>query len=305
MTFVQQVRDLTATLPASFPIDPARVMVGLDIDGTIMRPRGVSKRVRDTWESLNAAGVAVVIATGRGIPASRLLLEDAGVSSSWAVCSNGAILAHWDGRELTPVTTHLMDPRPAIRKALTSFTDVTLAVETSEGEAPGYLANRSFAHEELAGTEIVVSDSALLEVRATTKLVVRAPALSREGFAVQLDRAMSERGWRTGASPVADLYEYSVGWSPWADFGPKGRTKATGLAELAHDLQIPSSGTVMVGDGDNDLPAFDWAGHAVAMGQASAHVRARADAVTGTLGDDGAAAIMQAILRHVGPGVAA
>ena len=45
-----------------------------------------------------------------------------------------------------------------------------------------------------------------------------------------------------------------------------------------------------VGDGFNDVEMLEWAGRGVAMGQAPEHVQAAADAVTGTVADDGLAA---------------
>ena len=42
-----------------------------------------------------------------------------------------------------------------------------------------------------------------------------------------------------------------------------------------------------IGDGRNDIEMLRWAGRGVAMGQAVEEVRAAADAVTGTVCDDG------------------
>ncbi len=42
-----------------------------------------------------------------------------------------------------------------------------------------------------------------------------------------------------------------------------------------------------IGDGRNDIEMLRWAGRGVAMGQAVEEVREAADAVTGTVYDDG------------------
>jgi hydroxymethylpyrimidine pyrophosphatase-like HAD family hydrolase len=44
-----------------------------------------------------------------------------------------------------------------------------------------------------------------------------------------------------------------------------------------------------IGDGRNDIEMLTWAGRGVAMGQAVQPVIDAADAVTGTVGEDGAA----------------
>ena len=47
--------------------------------------------------------------------------------------------------------------------------------------------------------------------------------------------------------------------------------------------------TIAVGDGRNDIEMLRWAGRGVAMGQAIEEVREAADAVTGSVHDEGLA----------------
>ena len=66
--------------------------------------------------------------------------------------------------------------------------------------------------------------------------------------------------------------------------------KASGLAHVADRLGVDAADVLAIGDGRNDIEMLRWAGRGVAMGQAVEEVRAAADAVTGTVYDDGAAA---------------
>ena len=60
------------------------------------------------------------------------------------------------------------------------------------------------------------------------------------------------------------------------EFMPADVSKGAALATLALRLGIPASEAVAFGDGDNDLPMFEWAGVSVAMPQGSPLARARA-----------------------------
>lgn len=60
------------------------------------------------------------------------------------------------------------------------------------------------------------------------------------------------------------------------EFGPRGVTKATGVAMLARHLGLNSAQVIAFGDADNDVPLFNWAGASVAMPHSRPEVQARA-----------------------------
>ena len=82
---------------------------------------------------------------------------------------------------------------------------------------------------------------------------------------------------------------YSVGWTAWLDIAAQGVTKASGLENVRELLGVDRAHTVAIGDGRNDIEMLQWAGRGVAMGQAVQQVVDAADAVTATVGEDGAA----------------
>src|SRR5690625_4640117 len=94
-------------------------MVALDIDGTIVDFDGnMTDEMRSTIRELVAAGVEVVLATGRSLLATRTIIEDLGLQHGWAVSSNGAITTRLDpslpgGYEISDTIT--FDPGPALR----------------------------------------------------------------------------------------------------------------------------------------------------------------------------------------------
>ncbi|WP_428313276.1 HAD family hydrolase [Hydrocarboniphaga sp.] len=77
-------------------------------------------------------------------------------------------------------------------------------------------------------------------------------------------------------------------------------TKGYAVTALAERYGVPLERVAVIGDADNDLPMFEKAGLAIAMGQASDAVKARAAFVTDSNVDDGVAS---AIRRYVLPRV--
>lgn len=78
-----------------------------------------------------------------------------------------------------------------------------------------------------------------------------------------------------------------------------GLSKATALEHVLADHGIAAAQVVAFGDYDNDLPLLSWAGHAVAMGNATPEVKAIADEVTLTNDEDGLAVVVERLLREI------
>ncbi len=283
--FPELVDRAREALPDDFPEDPSMVLIALDVDGTLLRSDGASPEVQRSFHDLVDAGASVVIASGRGVNAVRPVFEYVGSDQGWAVCSNGAVTARWDpavrgGVEV--VAQRCFDPTVAIDTLLEAVPGILLGVE----ELTGYFISEPFPSGELIEQHWVTPVDQL-RGRMTPKLVGRAPWIDRDDF----DGIVHGLG-------LGERHELAVGWTSWVDIGPGGCTKATGLESLTEQLGLPHAGTVAIGDGTNDVPMLRWAAHGVAMGGASLEVRAEADAVTGAVEHDGAAAVMRAILER-------
>lgn len=72
--------------------------------------------------------------------------------------------------------------------------------------------------------------------------------------------------------------------------------KGHGLRALCRHLGIEPGEAVAFGDSDVDVPMFEAAGLAVAMGNASAAAKARAHRVTGLVEEDGVAQVIEELL---------
>lgn len=285
--FERLVEAARAALPADMPTDPSKILVGLDLDGTVLLPTGASERVRSAIRAAGDAGMHAVIATGRSLEATAPVLGQLGDPSGWALCSNGAVTAHFDpaspeGAEVCEL--RFFDPDGLIGLVAEHLPDAIFGVEV-----PGmFLVSGWFPPGELIEAhEVVPLDD--LRGRRAIKVVVRAPHMSRPDF----DSLLTAIG-------VPERWECSVGWTSWADVLPLGVSKASGLESLAERLGVPPSGTVAIGDGTNDVPMIRWANFGVVMGGASADIKAEGDHVTGAVENDGAAAVIRAVLEHCG-----
>ena len=81
-------------------------MVALDIDGTLVNHEGVlPEKVRRSVRRVVAAGVPVVLTTGRSWHSTRPVFEQLGLPTGPAVASNGAVTVTFPPFQLEQVRT--------------------------------------------------------------------------------------------------------------------------------------------------------------------------------------------------------
>jgi hydroxymethylpyrimidine pyrophosphatase-like HAD family hydrolase len=247
-------------------------LVALDVDGTIVdHDNTLSPAVKDAILGLRAQGVPVVIATGRAVPGVYDVLDKLGFREGLGVASNGSVVFDVDPFEVVHTTT--FDAREAVRRVLERVPEALVAVEEV---GIGYRVNRAFPHGEITG-EIILDEVERMVSQPVTRVVVRAPDHDRDEFS----RLVDDLG--------LDGTNYYIGYTAWLDLAPDGVSKASGLDVVCRTMGITAQDVLAVGDGNNDVEMLRWAGRGVAMGQAPDELIRVADAVTGTVEDDGLA----------------
>ncbi len=265
-------------------LDGRARLVALDLDGTLLTYAGeLREPVREAVAAVHEAGHHVVLATGRSLHGTVPVAAELGIESGYLVCSNGSVTVRLDpaapsGWELDEVIT--FDPGPVLRVMAAEFPDAYFAVEEV---GTGFRMNKLFPEGELSGRHEVV-DLEDLTSRHVTRLVVRSPGHTSQEF--------HELVARCGLADVT----YAIGWTAWMDVAPEGVTKASALERVRGRLGVARERTVALGDGSNDVAMLRWAAHGVAMGHAEVPVQEAADAVTGTVDDDGAVPVLRALL---------
>lgn len=248
-------------------------LVALDMDGTIV---DFNDRVREDCRQMIAEitrqGVPVVLATGRGWHATWYHADTLQLPRGPHVTSNGAVLVTYPPLHLDEIVT--FNPRETIETVVKEHPRCLIAVEVV---GQGYKVNAPFPDGELSGTIDVVSNEELAATMAT-RVVLRDPAAD--------DGVFEAMAARMGLSEVS----YFIGTNAWIDICPQGINKAHGLEKVCRNLGIHPDDVLAMGDGMNDIEMFQFAGRAVAMGNARDEVKAAADAVTGRFEHGGAVA---------------
>ena len=247
-------------------------LVALDVDGTLVDGANImTDAVRETVLALRHKGIETVITTGRAIPGVMNIVEKLGLTEGIAIASNGAVVFSYD----PPVVLHSVtfDASAAVALILAEVPDAAVAVEEI---GIGYRANKQFPDGEIGGRITLQSVEELI-AQPVARVIIRAPDHTAEEFG-----AIVHSLGLTGTS-------YYIGYSAWVDLAPEGVSKASGLEFVCARLGIDVANVLAVGDGHNDYEMLQWAGRGVAMGQAPERVKTIADAVTGTIEQDGLA----------------
>lgn len=250
-------------------------LAALDVDGTVLDFDGaLSPAVLDAVQRTRDSGIHVVIATGRSMHATLPVCDALGLDSGFAVSSNGAVVV--DVATRVPIDVATFDATESVRFFAEHVPDALLAVEEI---GVGYKVTGEFPPGELQGEITVVTHDELLK-GPVTRLVARQPNGEPAEF-FELARAAGLRG-----------VDYAIGYTAWLDFMPEGVSKASGMATVCEKLGVSQADVLAVGDGHNDLELLAWAGYGVAMGQALDDVKAVADAVAGSVAEDGLAELL-------------
>ncbi|MEV0651187.1 HAD family hydrolase [Phytomonospora sp. NPDC050363] len=264
-------------------------LVVVDLDGTVvghdtthLRP---SPAVVDALAAVRRAGVPVAVATGRALWSTLRTIADLGFTDGLHVASHGAVV--YDIATKRAVHRQHIDPAAAITAYSTADPEVTFAVEY---ESRGWVTTADFKRD-FESVWLHTLELEALSATRTVRLVARVP--SQNPYGVGEARCPRAQAATDGARLDTSIYHAEVGFNGWTDIGPAGATKASGLDRVAQAYGVTAAETVVFGDSANDLPMFAWAGHAVAMGQAADSIKAAADEVAPSVGEDGVAAVLR------------
>ena len=266
-------------------------LLAVDLDGTLLTPeKRVGAADIEALRCAADAGVAILVATGRGLHTARAVLEELPVPA-YAALHNGALMLDPSGAELWRVS---MQPRP-VAAALPLVRaaglhpmlyagvsgagggEVTLVLEREARESPhtqDYLRTKGPILE-------LVADVAAACDRGVLGIVSFGPRDSVAEAATAVGRLDGEveSWWSPATSSGADLFE------ALAPGGAKGRA----LRRLTERLGFTPEEVMAIGDNNNDLDMLRYAGTAVAMANATPEARAAAHFVTTANTADGVA----------------
>ena len=242
-------------------------------------------RTRAAIAATRAAGIHVVLVTGRMFQAVRPYALEAGLDDP-VVCYQGAVVAEpVSGRWLRHVPIPLELARETIAAvneagfALNCYVDDELYVAEVTPEARRYA---DFQHLELHA----VGDLLEWLDQPPTKLVV-----------IEDPEVLDDLKQRMLARFDGRLY-ISKSLPYFLEFASPDVTKAAGLDFLSEHVGFSRERTVAFGDGENDVELIDWAGYGVAVANAHDRVKEVANFVCPSVDEEGVAQVLEAFLAQ-------
>jgi Cof subfamily protein (haloacid dehalogenase superfamily) len=240
-------------------------------------------RTREALARTCAAGVHVVIVTGRMFRAVRPYLEQAGLDDL-VVCYQGAVVADpATGEFLLHVPVPLAEAQEAMDAVvaagfhLNCYLDDLLYVAEVTPEARQYA---DFQHLEIHA----VGDLRTWLDREPTKLVAVGDPDALDALEAELKPRFAGRLFVSKSLPF------------FLEFAHPDVSKGSGLSFVADRLGFGPEETVACGDGENDRELLDWAGFGVAVANAHEEVLERADLVVPSVHEEGVAALLEAFV---------
>ncbi|MHB1021977.1 MAG: Cof-type HAD-IIB family hydrolase [Acidobacteriaceae bacterium] len=288
-------------------------MIAVDIDGTLLNSHGVvSQRNKAALKAAEAAGVEVVVATGRRHSYAMPVLKPIELHTSSAVISSNGTITRTVATELLDRThlpteaalrlcTHLQEYRNTL---VLTFDRVGLDGDDRRGalvvehleELNGSISRWMQANEKYI--EHVRPIERALETEAPIQVML-CGTVARMQMAEELLRNLQE----THATPEIEVHrtEYAQRDLSIVDILPAGCSKGRALLRLAAERGVDAAEIMAIGDNWNDLSMLETAGQAVVMANASPELQKMAAdkgwAMTATNDEDGVAhAVEQALL---------
>ncbi len=275
---------------------PYRVLA-VDIDGTLVdREEQLTAATRDALLRAGEAGIHVILATGRRYSRTLHLVEPLGIEVP-LITASGALVK-------CPRThkTHYCSvfPDQVLRQIVRILDaegyDPILCADTYDQGFDYYMPREKVEGPELSEYLRLNPGSGCL----CPDLVRSPPPGVFNGFAMGTEEQMRELDQTLRALLNGNLSSHVLR-SPrytgyMCEFAPRGVTKWSAVRRLAAGWNVPDEAICAVGDDVNDIPMIRGAGLGIAMGNAVAEVKAAADRIAPSQGEDGLVQVVDWLL---------
>ena len=264
-------------------------LIAIDMDGTLLDPNhAISPRVKAAIRAARAQGVRIVLATGRPFSGIEEYLEELGLAgeNDYCITFNGAVIQNAAGTKVIAETTLGYDDYLYAEK-----------VARDLGVHFHVLYERSMMTPNADISSHTVRDAYI----SRTPLIYRSveqvdPAWRFRKFMMVDEAAVLDRAIANLPPELMQRYTVVKSAADFLEILHPEAGKGRALETLAAHLGVPAERIMAIGDQENDLVMLEFAGVAVAMGNAIDAVKAVADHVTTSNNEDG---VGVAIERYV------
>jgi Cof subfamily protein (haloacid dehalogenase superfamily) len=257
--------------------------VATDFDRTLVWEDGtLHERTLEALRATRAAGLDVIVVTGRMVQSVRRYLEPARLHEP-VICYQGAVVADADGRWLR----HEPIPLELARETIAAVEAEGYGLNVYVGDEL-YVSAVSDAARDYAGFQHLEIHEVgnLLDwlTEPPTKLVCVGDPGKLDGVELRLKKRFGERLYISKSLPY------------FLEFAAAGITKGSGLDFLAAHMGFTPAQTIAFGDGENDVELVEWAGYGIAVENAHTRVKAVADWICPSAEVQGVAQVLEALL---------
>jgi Cof subfamily protein (haloacid dehalogenase superfamily) len=289
------------------PLAPPARLLAIDIDGTLMPSSGtaVSERNRQALHRAEAAGIEVVIATGRRQAYAMPLLEPLGLRPETVmISSNGTVTRTFAGdrldRWLLPV-----DTARRLCGELRKFGGTTVFTFDRVGRRELVIESLDQLHQRI--DKWVEANREHLEIVVPLERAFDDGIPPVQGMVCGTVQAMRQAEEQLRADGFTDFVtlqrtEYPVRDLCILDILPMGCSKGTALERLAARLGIERAQVAAIGDNYNDLEMLEYVGQPILMANAAPELIDKAEErdwhITVSNDDDGVAVAIDRLLAH-------
>jgi hypothetical protein len=281
-------------------------LIAIDIDGTLTPSTGprISARNCAALQAAEAAGIEIVIATGRRQAYAMPLIAQVGLDeNSVMISSNGAVVRGFDGqlldRRFLPVET--------ARQLCVALRGHGTLVFTFDREGTGALVIESLKQLHARIDRWVEANRPYLVEVQPIERAFDAGEEPIQGMVCGTVAEMIAAERQLLLSDVAGQIamhrtEYAARNLSILDLLPPGCSKGAALDSLARIRGLERNQIMAIGDNLNDLEMLEYAGRAVVMANAGEEVLAlamrRGWEVTASNDDDGVALAVEEVIRQ-------
>ncbi len=261
-------------------------LVAIDLDGTLLdMNKEISDRNKQAIKRAMEKGVKVVICSGRVYTGARLYAREIGSTDPIIAC-NGAIIT--EGLDGDIVYSVYMETEVAVKvNSICQKHGIyyhVYAGDTLLTEKLGFTSKKYYERNKFLPPE----DRVDIEVVKNMEAKLRELAGKVLKFVIVSDQPQLLKKVRY---EMEQLTEVDVMSSNYDNFEvmKKGVSKGAALERLSDLLDIPAHMMVAIGDNENDISMFDYAGLSIAMGNGEPEAKAAAKYVTEANDEDGVA----------------
>jgi Cof subfamily protein (haloacid dehalogenase superfamily) len=247
-----------------------------DVDGTLVtNDKVLTPAAIAAAKALRQAGIALAITSSRPPHGMRMLVEPLDMVLPMAGCNGGV----WVNPDLSVIETHAIEAGVA-RRAVDFLAGQGLVVRLYN-QTQWFVPNRLGPHVDREAF-ILQSEPAIARQFDDAQLTdaVKIVGVSDDHALIAASEAAAGRALGSVVSATRSAAHFLDVTNPLAN---KGEV----LASLARRLGFAPSQIATIGDMPNDVLMFARSGVSIAMGNASAEVKAKADVVTASNQEDG------------------